>query len=121
MVTSPPYNVGKEYDEILLWTNTGLFEKGWQRLRVLVLVEEFYKNCEPRKKPIHSLHTFIVRYAEPGVLMLGEIIWNKASSGSPSTAWVVGFPQKIRARTSRNIPVFFKDFSEKIVEEKHNF
>lgn len=40
------------------------------------------------RKPYIPLHAFIVEdMQELGFLMRGEIIWNKASSGSPSTAW----------------------------------
>jgi len=40
------------------------------------------------RKPYIPLHAFIVEnMLDLGFLMRGEIIWNKASSGSPSTAW----------------------------------
>jgi len=40
------------------------------------------------RKPYIPLHTFIIEdMLDLGFLMRGEIIWNKASSGSPSTAW----------------------------------
>ncbi|MGC8748498.1 MAG: DNA-methyltransferase, partial [Candidatus Kapaibacteriota bacterium] len=40
------------------------------------------------RKPYIPLHAFIIEdMLELGFLMRGEIIWNKASSGSPSTAW----------------------------------
>ena len=40
------------------------------------------------RKPYIPLHSYIVRdMAAIGFLMRGEIIWNKASSASPSTAW----------------------------------
>ena len=40
------------------------------------------------RKPYVPLHVFIVEdMLDLGFLMRGEIIWNKASSGSPSTAW----------------------------------
>jgi site-specific DNA-methyltransferase (adenine-specific) len=40
------------------------------------------------RKPYIPLHTFIIEdMLDLGFLMRGEIIWNKATSGSPSTAW----------------------------------
>jgi modification methylase len=40
------------------------------------------------RKPYIPLHAFIAEQAiELGFLMRGEIIWNKAASASPSTAW----------------------------------
>ena len=40
------------------------------------------------EKPYIPLHSYIIEdMADIGFLMRGEIIWNKASSASPSTAW----------------------------------
>ncbi len=40
------------------------------------------------RKPYIPLYTFIIEdMFDLGLLMRGEIIWNKASSGSPSTTW----------------------------------
>ena len=40
------------------------------------------------RKPYIPLHSFIIEDMQKiGFLMRGEIIWNKASSASPSTAW----------------------------------
>lgn len=91
MVTSPPYNVGKEYDEDLsledylaflgrVWTET------W---RVLVPGGRMCINvANLGRKPYLPLHAFISEQAiQLGFLMRGEIIWNKAASASPSTAW----------------------------------
>jgi len=40
------------------------------------------------RKPYIPLHAFIIEdMLDLGFLMRGEIIWNKASSSSPSTAW----------------------------------
>src|SRR4030066_387978 len=40
------------------------------------------------RKPYIPLHSYIIEdMADIGFLMRGEIIWNKASSSSPSTAW----------------------------------
>ncbi len=40
------------------------------------------------RKPYIPLHSYIIEEMQSaGFLMRGEIIWNKASSASPSTAW----------------------------------
>jgi DNA modification methylase len=91
MVTSPPYNVGKEYDENLTLEEYRQFLKGvWKEVyRVLVPGGRACINiANLGRKPYIPLHAFIVEdMAELGFLMRGEIIWNKASSSSPSTAW----------------------------------
>lgn len=91
MVTSPPYNVGKEYDE-----NLSLAE--YRRLLKTVFTE-VYRVLVPGgrccvnianlgRKPYLPLHCFIIQdMLDIGFLMRGEIIWDKASSASPSTAW----------------------------------
>jgi site-specific DNA-methyltransferase (adenine-specific) len=91
MVTSPPYNVGKEYDENLTLNEYRAFLKRvWKEVkRVLVPGGRFCINiANLGRKPYIPLHAFIVEdMLDLGFLMRGEIIWNKASSGSPSTAW----------------------------------
>jgi len=91
MVTSPPYNVGKEYDENLTLDEYRAFLKRvWSEVkRVLVLGGRVGINiANLGRKPYIPLHAFIVEdMLDLGFLMRGEIIWNKASSGSPSTAW----------------------------------
>ena len=91
MVTSPPYNVGKEYDEDLTLAE-------YRRLLRCVLLETFRvlvsggRACinvaNLGRKPYIPLHSFIIEdMLEIGFLMRGEIIWNKASSAGGSTAW----------------------------------
>lgn len=91
MVTSPPYNVGKEYDENLSLDEYREFLKRvWSEVkRVLVPGGRVCINiANLGRKPYIPLHAFIVEdMLSLGFLMRGEIIWNKASSGSPSTAW----------------------------------
>jgi site-specific DNA-methyltransferase (adenine-specific) len=91
MVTSPPYNVGKEYDENLTLSEYRKFLKRiWSEVkRVLVPGGRVCINiANLGRKPYIPLHAFIVEdMLDLGFLMRGEIIWNKASSGSPSTAW----------------------------------
>jgi len=91
MVTSPPYNVTKEYDE-----NLTLDE--YRELLKKVFTEVYKKLvtggracvnlANLGRKPYIALHSYIIQdMLEIGFLMRGEIIWNKASSASPSTAW----------------------------------
>ena len=91
MVTSPPYNVGKEYDQDLTLNEYRAFlKKVWSEVkRVLVTGGRICINiANLGRKPYIPLHAFIVEdMLDLGFLMRGEIIWNKASSGSPSTAW----------------------------------
>jgi len=91
MVTSPPYNVGKEYDENLTLNEYREFlRKVWSEVkRVLVPGGRACINiANLGRKPYIPLHMFIVEdMLDLGFLMRGEIIWNKGSSGSPSTAW----------------------------------
>jgi len=91
MVTSPPYNVGKEYDEnFTLEEYLSFLKTVWKEVyRVLVPGGRVCINiANLGRKPYIPLHTFIAKdMFELGFLMRGEIIWNKASSASPSTAW----------------------------------
>jgi modification methylase len=91
MVTSPPYNVGKEYDEDLsLQDYLALLQRVWaETRRVLVPGGRMCINvANLGRKPYIPLHAFITEQAiSLGFLMRGEIIWNKAASASPSTAW----------------------------------
>jgi site-specific DNA-methyltransferase (adenine-specific) len=91
MVTSPPYNVGKEYDEdFTLEEYLQFLKRVWQEVhRVLVPGGRVCINiANLGRKPYIPLHVFIVKdMLDLGFLMRGEIIWNKASSSSPSTAW----------------------------------
>jgi site-specific DNA-methyltransferase (adenine-specific) len=91
MVTSPPYNVGKEYDEDLsLEEYLSFLERVWKETRrVLVPGGRMCINvANLGRKPYIPLHAYIADQAvHLGFLMRGEIIWNKAASASPSTAW----------------------------------
>ena len=91
MVTSPPYNVSKEYDDDLsLNEYLNLLNTVWRETyRVLVPGGRACVNvANLGRKPYIPLHTYIIEgMQEIGYLMRGEIIWNKASSASPSTAW----------------------------------
>ncbi|MEW6404151.1 MAG: site-specific DNA-methyltransferase, partial [Chloroflexota bacterium] len=91
MVTSPPYNVGKDYDENLtLDEYLAFLRRVWsETYRVLVPGGRACINvANLGRKPYIPLHLFIARdMVELGFLMRGEIIWDKAASASSSTAW----------------------------------
>ena len=91
MVTSPPYNVTKEYDENLtLDEYRGLLKSVFTEVyRKLVTGGRACVNlANLGRKPYIALHSYIIQdMLEIGFLMRGEIIWDKASSASPSTAW----------------------------------
>lgn len=91
MVTSPPYNVGKEYDQDLsLVEYLDYLKRVWREVyRVLAPGGRMCINvANLGRKPYLPVHLFIMQSAlELGFQMRGEIIWNKAASASPSTAW----------------------------------
>jgi site-specific DNA-methyltransferase (adenine-specific) len=91
MITSPPYNVGKEYDEDLTLDE------------YLKLLRRVFKSCHEKlvtggracinianigRKPYIPLHAMIMEIMlNLGFLMRGEIIWDKSASGGGSCAW----------------------------------
>ncbi len=91
MVTSPPYNVTKEYDEDLSLQEyrdllRATFKETYKKLvtggRACVNIANL------GRKPYIPLHSYIIEdMLDIGFFMRGEIIWNKASSASASTAW----------------------------------
>ncbi|RME61347.1 MAG: site-specific DNA-methyltransferase [Candidatus Dadabacteria bacterium] len=91
MVTSPPYNVGKDYDDNLsLDEYRELLKRVFtETYRVLVPGGRACVNiANLGRKPYIPLHSFIIQDMHKiGFLMRGEIIWDKGSSASPSTAW----------------------------------
>ena len=91
MVTSPPYNVTKEYDaDLTLDEYRGLLRIVFaETYRTLVTGGRACINvANLGRKPYIALHSHVIQdMLEIGFLMRGEIIWNKASSSSPSTAW----------------------------------
>jgi len=124
MVTSPPYNVGKEYDEDLsLEEYLAFLQRVWQETRrVLVPGGRMCINvANLGRKPYIPLHAFIAQQVSAlGFLMRGEIIWNKAASASPSTAW--GSWKSASNPTLRDVHeyilVFCKDTFKRLNPEK---
>jgi DNA modification methylase len=91
MVTSPPYNVQKEYDQNLTLEEyrTLLRDVFAETRRVLVTGGRACINiANLGRKPYLPLHAMVIsEMLDLGFLMRGEIIWDKAASASASTAW----------------------------------
>ncbi len=91
MVTSPPYNVGKEYDEDLeLDAYMKMLKDVFSEVyRVLVVGGRACINiANVGRKPYIPYHKFIIDIMlEVGFVMRGEIIWNKGAGAGVSTAW----------------------------------
>ena len=91
VVTSPPYNVGKEYEQ-------DQSQDDWLQLMRHVL-SEVYRVVVPGgrvcvnvanigRKPYRPLHMQISQICfDQGLIMRGEIIWHKGASAGTSTAW----------------------------------
>lgn len=91
MVTSPPYNVGKTYDEDLTLAEYLAFLRGvWREVyRVLVPGGRACVNvANLGRRPYLPIHASIAQeMIHLGFLMRGEVIWQKGSSAGSSTAW----------------------------------
>ncbi len=91
MVTSPPYNVGKDYDgDLSLDEYRALLRSVFtEAFRVLVPGGRACVNvANVGRRPYIPLHAYIIGdMLEIGFRMRGEIIWNKAASAGGSTAW----------------------------------
>jgi DNA modification methylase len=114
MVTSPPYNVTKEYDdELTLAEYRGMLQRVFtETYRVLVNGGRACVNvANLGRKPYIPLHAYIIHDMQQiGFLMRGEIIWNKGASASPSTAW--GSWQSASNPTLRDIHEYILVFSK---------
>lgn len=91
MVTSPPYNVGKDYDRDLPLAEYRNLLKGIWRETYRVLVDggrACINVANIGRKPYLPLNAIIaLDMSEIGFLMRGEIIWNKSASAGTSCAW----------------------------------
>ena len=91
MITSPPYNVGKEYDNDLtideyLELLTAVFAQTYDKLvtggRACINIANI------GRKPYIPLHAMVIEIMlDLGFLMRGEIIWDKSASAGGSCAW----------------------------------
>lgn len=112
--TSPPYNVGKEYDDDLSFD------------AYLMLVEEVarevYRVLKPGgryvvnianlgRKPYIPLHAyFYQRHMAVGFLPMGEVIWRKGKGASGNCAW--GSWQSARSPRLRDIHEYLLVFAK---------
>ena len=91
VVTSPPYNVGKVYDEDMTLSEYRSFLNRVMSevFRVLVPGGRLCINlANIGRKPYIPLATYITQdMISLGFLMRGQIIWDKGSSSGSSTAW----------------------------------
>ena len=114
MITSPPYNVSKIYDnDLSLKEYLLLLENCFRETyRVLVNGGRVCINvANLGRKPYIPLSDYISKMMnEIGFNMRGEIIWNKAASASPSTAW--GSWQSATNPTLRDIHEYILVFSK---------
>jgi len=114
MITSPPYNVSKDYDKDLsLKEYLQFLENSFtETYRVLVNGGRACINvANLGRKPYIPLSDYISKIMlEIGFNMRGEIIWNKAASSSPSTAW--GSWQSAANPTLRDIHEYILIFSK---------
>lgn len=105
MVTSPPYNVGKDYDgDLSLEEYLGLLGR---------VFEETYRVLEPGgrvavnianlgRKPYLPLNHLVAGVLDDiGFFLRGEIIWRKAKAAGGSTAW--GSWQSAKNPTLRDV------------------
>lgn len=114
MVTSPPYNVAKEYDDDLtLEEYRDLLRRVFKEtFRVLQNGGRACVNiANLGRKPYIPLHSYIISDMQAlGFQMRGEIIWDKGSSASPSTAW--GSWQSASNPTLRDVHEYILVFSK---------
>lgn len=121
MVTSPPYNVRKEYDkDLTLEEYREFLGRVWREVkRVLVPGGRACINvANLGRKPYIPLHAFIIQdMLDLGFLMRGEIIWNKGSSAGSSTAW--GSWLSAKNPTLRDVHEYILIFSKDTFSRKN--
>jgi site-specific DNA-methyltransferase (adenine-specific) len=122
VVTSPPYNCGKEYDE-----NLDLSE---YRALLIAVFKEVYRKlvnggraciniANLGRSPYIPLHSYLIHdMLEIGYLMRGEIIWKKASRAGGSTAW--GSWMSATNPTLRDVHEYILVFSKNNWRLPHN-
>lgn len=112
--TSPPYNVGKEYDDDI----------GFQEYLTLIrnVAAEVYRVLRPGgryvvnianlgRKPYIPLHSFFWSlHMETGFLPMGEVIWQKGRGASGSCAW--GSWQSAKAPRLRDLHEYLLVFAK---------
>ena len=126
MITSPPYNVSKDYDnDLSLKEYLHILENSFREtFRVLVNGGRACINvANLGRKPYIPLSDYISKMMiKLGYNMRGEIIWNKAASSSPSTAWGswLSAANPILRDVHEYILIFSKGDYNRIVNGKEN-
>lgn len=127
MITSPPYNVGKEYDEDLsldeyLGLLSSVFGQCYKKLvtggRACINIANI------GRKPYIPLHAMLIEIMlDLGFLMRGEIIWDKSASAGGSCAWGswMSASNPVLRDYHEYILVFSKQsYSKNKAQEKHD-
>lgn len=112
--TSPPYNVGKDYDEDMsLERYLELIKTvGTEVYRVLKPGGRFIVNvANLGRKPYIPLHAFFYQiHSQIGFLPMGEIIWQKGRGANGSCAW--GSWRSARAPRLRDLHEYLLVFAK---------
>jgi modification methylase len=112
--TSPPYNVGKEYDDDFdLPAYAGLIQSvGAEVYRTLCTGGRYVVNiANLGRKPYIPLHSlFYELHMQLGFLPMGEIIWRKSKGVNGSCAW--GSWQSARAPRLRDVHEYLLVFTK---------
>ena len=104
VVTSPPYFVGKEYEQAVVDAGDGERVVPQSYIEYLEMLRDVFAECarvlEPGgriavnvanlgRKPYRSLSADVIRILQDdlGLLLRGEIIWQKAEGAGGSVAW----------------------------------
>ncbi len=115
MVTSPPYNVGKDYDVDLTLEEYSDFLRRVLRETERVLLpggRVAFNVANLGRKPYIPLHAHVAAIAsELGFLMRGEIIWVKGKGANGSCAW--GSWMSATNPTLRDVHEYVLIFSKK--------
>lgn len=112
--TSPPYNVGKDYDEDMsLERYLALIQRvSTEVYRVLKPGGRFIVNvANLGRKPYIPLHAFFYQiHSQIGFLPMGEIIWQKGRGANGSCAW--GSWRSARAPRLRDLHEYLLVFAK---------
>jgi site-specific DNA-methyltransferase (adenine-specific) len=112
--TSPPYNVGKDYDDNMgLDEYLALIERVARDVyRVLIPGGRYIVNiANLGRKPYIPLHSFFYSvHIQQGFLPMGEIIWQKAKGASGNCAW--GSWQSAKSPRLRDIHEYLLVFAK---------
>ncbi len=113
MITSPPYNVGKDYDDDLSLTEYRELLAGVMSETFRVLTDggrACINIANIGRSPYIPLHALVIEIAAAcGFLMRGEIIWDKGASAGSSCAW--GSWQSASNPTLRDVHEYILIFS----------